>query len=33
AERQAQRLAGRSEDFRDGVQAFVQKRPAQFKGT
>ncbi|MGD9982345.1 MAG: enoyl-CoA hydratase/isomerase [Hyphomonadaceae bacterium] len=33
AERQAQRLAGRTEDFREGVQAFFQKRPAQFKGT
>jgi 2-(1,2-epoxy-1,2-dihydrophenyl)acetyl-CoA isomerase len=33
AERQAQRLAGRTEDFREGVQAFFQKRPANFKGT
>jgi len=33
AERQAQRLAGRTEDFREGVQAFFQKRPATFKGT
>jgi 2-(1,2-epoxy-1,2-dihydrophenyl)acetyl-CoA isomerase len=32
AERQAQRLAGRSQDFIEGVQAFVQKRPANFKG-
>jgi 2-(1,2-epoxy-1,2-dihydrophenyl)acetyl-CoA isomerase len=33
AERQAQRVAGRTEDFREGVQAFFQKRPANFKGT
>lgn len=32
AERQMQREAGRSEDFREGVQAFFQKRPAKFKG-
>ncbi len=32
AERQAQRTAGRTEDFREGVQAFFQKRPANFKG-
>jgi 2-(1,2-epoxy-1,2-dihydrophenyl)acetyl-CoA isomerase len=32
AERQAQRAAGRMEDFREGVQAFFQKRPANFKG-
>lgn len=32
AERQSQRLAGRTEDFREGVQAFFQKRPANFKG-
>ena len=32
AERQAQRLAGRTEDFREGVQVFFQKRLAKFKG-
>src|SRR5574338_535176 len=33
AERQAQRVAGRTEDFREGVQAFFQKREANFKGS
>ncbi len=33
AERDAQRNAGRTEDFREGVQAFFQKRTANFKGT
>lgn len=33
AEREAQRLAGHSEDFREGVAAFLQKRKAEFKGT
>ena len=32
AERQAQRLAGRTGDFREGVRAFFQKRPPNFKG-
>ena len=32
AEREAQRAAGRTQDFVEGVQAFFQKRPAQFKG-
>jgi 2-(1,2-epoxy-1,2-dihydrophenyl)acetyl-CoA isomerase len=31
-ERQAQRQAGRSRDFLEGVQAFLQKRPAKFTG-
>jgi len=33
AERQSQKIAGRTEDFREGVQAFFQKRPANFKGS
>lgn len=32
AERNAQSKAGRTDDFREGVAAFFQKRPAQFKG-
>ena len=31
-ERDLQRDLGRSEDFREGVAAFLAKRPAQFKG-
>lgn len=32
AERSAQRVAGRSRDFVEGVMAFLQKRPAKFTG-
>jgi 2-(1,2-epoxy-1,2-dihydrophenyl)acetyl-CoA isomerase len=31
-ERRGQSIAGRTEDFREGVTAFLQKRPAAFKG-
>ncbi len=33
AERFAQRTAGRSGDFKEGVTAFLEKRPANFRGT
>jgi 2-(1,2-epoxy-1,2-dihydrophenyl)acetyl-CoA isomerase len=32
AERMAQRIAGKTEDFGEGVTAFLQKRPAAFQG-
>jgi 2-(1,2-epoxy-1,2-dihydrophenyl)acetyl-CoA isomerase len=32
AERQAQKIAGRAEDFTEGITAFLQKRKAEFKG-
>ncbi len=31
-ERDLQRLAGRTDDYREGVAAFMAKRPAEFKG-
>jgi 2-(1,2-epoxy-1,2-dihydrophenyl)acetyl-CoA isomerase len=31
-EYQSQRIAGAAEDFREGVTAFLEKRPAKFKG-
>jgi 2-(1,2-epoxy-1,2-dihydrophenyl)acetyl-CoA isomerase len=32
-EREVQRTAGRTKDSREGIMAFVQKRPAQFTGS
>jgi 2-(1,2-epoxy-1,2-dihydrophenyl)acetyl-CoA isomerase len=29
---QSQRIAGAAEDFKEGVTAFLEKRPAKFKG-
>jgi len=31
-ERMAQRIAGKTDDFKEGVSAFLQKRPAAFQG-
>ncbi|HEX9470395.1 MAG TPA: enoyl-CoA hydratase-related protein, partial [Bradyrhizobium sp.] len=31
-EQQFQRVAGAAEDFKEGVSAFLEKRPAKFKG-
>ena len=33
AERIAQRTAGRTQDFKEGVKAFLEKRPAKFTGS
>ncbi len=29
---ESQRIAGSAEDFKEGVTAFLEKRPAKFKG-
>ena len=31
-EYESQRMAGAAEDFKEGVTAFLEKRPAKFKG-
>ena len=31
-ERQTQKIAGRTDDFGEGVKAFLEKRPVEFKG-
>ena len=31
-EQRLQRVAGSAEDFKEGVTAFLEKRPARFKG-
>jgi len=31
-EYESQRIAGASEDFKEGVGAFLEKRPAKFRG-